>query len=207
MPKFSEQQEELIRRSIKDAIASDPIISVRKLQDWLFASGFETAEKNPLSLNYVHKMIKKVRTEVVQNVKNDRIEKRLAQTRERYRITYQHLFRIAHWTTKIQEEFFITKPENNERIRALEAMVKMDLAILAAEMTAGIYDKPDLADDKKGLSDDKVDKIKETFANWGIIFKSKEPEIKADAKKQHPKQKELNKIRKNRKRLPAPASD
>lgn len=140
MPKVTETKEYEIRRAIRDAIILDPLISLRKLQDALFEKGYKTAQGNSLHIDYVAKLVKKVNSENLWRVVNADKNKRIAEIQERYRLVLDRLLRIAFYTEDLQKDGY-PAPSYKDQIAALNAIVKLDAAVLSAEMDMGIFER------------------------------------------------------------------
>lgn len=169
----SAEQEHKLKLAIRDAIARNPLISVLQLQNALYKSGFHTAEGNPLNWHYLAKLVRKLNREKALAVDTQKIQERLAITKESYRLIVQNLWRIIDWQPEYVELYHIWPPKNDERIKAANTLIKLDLAILKAEMDAGIFER------KLGevdinlhravpLPPETTLKIAEAFTRWGI---------------------------------------
>jgi hypothetical protein len=87
---------------------------------------------------YIRKLVGKVRNEITYEIDSAKIEQRLAFTRENYRVMREKLLEIVNWP----EDSGMPRPIARDRIEAAKAVVMMDLAVLNAEMAAGLYKKP-----------------------------------------------------------------
>jgi hypothetical protein len=125
-----------LRRTIRDARAKDPLITsgrVKELLEKKYGRGF--------SYQYVARLVEKVAREALVEVDRAQIEKRIAFTRENYRMVRERLSEIVYWKPD-PDNAGERKPSNKDIIEAAKNIVMMDLALLSAEMTAGIYKKP-----------------------------------------------------------------
>ena len=84
--------EQEIRRAIRDERAIDPLISILGLQKKLEERFGRTFERR-----YIAKMSGKVAKEVMVDIDRTKIEGRLAQTREQFRIMRHRLMEIIYW--------------------------------------------------------------------------------------------------------------
>jgi hypothetical protein len=86
------------------------------------------------------------------------------------------LVRIAFYTEDLRKEGF-PPPSYRDQIMALNAIIKLDLAILSAEMDAGIFKRHlgtiELEARSRPLADEQKQKMYDAFVNWGIIPKEK----------------------------------
>lgn len=128
--------EQEIRRAIRNARAKDPLITVVGLQDAL-----ERHFQREFSRAYLAKMNDKVARETRMEIDRAQIEPRLASLRENYRLMREELLKIVYWTPEDVQPG-VPKPLAKDRVEAAKAVVQLDLAILSAEMAAGLYKKP-----------------------------------------------------------------
>jgi hypothetical protein len=127
--------EEEIRRVIRDERAKDPLITVAGLEHALeehFQRGF--------SHQYVSKIADKVAREGLIEADRTQIEQRLNFTRENYRMMREQLLKIVYWTPDNPNN--MSRPAAKDLIEAAKNVVMMDLALLNAEITNGMYKKP-----------------------------------------------------------------
>jgi hypothetical protein len=125
--------EEQIRRIIRDAPAKDPLITVLGLKHALekhFNRGF--------SHQYVSKIADKVAREALIVADRTQIEERMNFTRENYRMMREELLKIVYW----KDGDANSRPRAQDRIEAAKSVVILDLALLSAEVTNGMYKKP-----------------------------------------------------------------
>lgn len=181
------EQEQKLKLTIRDEIGRNPLISVLQLQSVLKAKGYQTNDGNPLSWHYVAKLIRKLNREKALAVDTQKIQERLAITKESYRLIIQNLWRIIDWQWEYHDKYGIDPPKNDERIRAANTLIKLDLAILKAEMDAGIFERKlgevDINIHRSlPLPEETMHKIAQAFFNWGIDLKPKAalPEAKAE---------------------------
>jgi hypothetical protein len=167
------EQEHQLKLAIRDVIARNPIISVVQLQNALKARGFVTAAGNPLDWVYVSKLVRKLNREKAMAVDLQKVNERLAETKERYRVIIDKLWQIIDYKFEYLELYGMPPPSTDEVLKAANMIIKLDLAILKAEMDAGIFDR------KLGTLDvnvyravplepEKAMQIAEAFKRWGI---------------------------------------
>jgi hypothetical protein len=163
--KRTHEAEERIRRIIRDSIAVDPLISLRSLQDVLQRRNFQIGD-----LNYISKLRKKVETEALANIDRSEINPRLAKTQERFRLIFGKLNQIAFWPRDAEEKTM--PPTYKDQIAALKALAQLDIALLSAEMDAGIFTRHiGLVEEQRRfvpLPPEQVDMIMGAFKAWGI---------------------------------------
>lgn len=169
----SAEQEHQIRLAIRDVVARNPLISVLQLQSVLKERGFKTAEGNALHWHYLAKLVRKLNREKALAVDLQKVNERIAETKERYRIMVEMLWRIIDYKMEYIELYNLFPPKNDERIKAANTLVKLDLAILKAEMDAGIFDRKLGSVDVNvyraaPLDPEKASQIADAFKRWGI---------------------------------------
>jgi hypothetical protein len=127
--------EDRVKLAVRDLVGRNPLISVKALQDELKKIGFQTPSGNPLDWRYVAKVVRKLDREKALAVDTQKGNERLAQTKEPYRLITDRLWKI------VTGEGAMFPPSNDDIVRAANTIVKLDLAILKAEMDAGIFDR------------------------------------------------------------------
>ncbi len=166
-------QELQIKLAIRDVVARNPLISVLQLQSVLKERGFKTAEGNPLHWHYVAKLVRKLNREKALAVDLQKVNERIAETKERYRVMIEMLWRIIDYRAEYLTEYYMSPPSHAEKISAANTLIKLDLAILKAEMDAGIFDRKLGSVDVNvyraaPLDPDKATQIAAAFKRWGI---------------------------------------
>ncbi len=183
-------QEEKIKRAIRDAIVIDPLISLVKLQDALYDKGYRTANNTPLDKDYLAKLRRKIHRHAVESVNRQEVSSRIAEMKERYRLIYEQLIRIAYYSDDLRKEG-IPPPSIRDRMQALKEIVRLDVALFGAEMDAGIFSRHlgTLEIDKrnKPLPVEARELIKQAMINWGMIPKElPAPHANQDTTEQQP---------------------
>ncbi len=167
-------QEDKIKRVIRDAIVIDPLISVAKLQDALFDKGYKTSSNNPLNWDYVAKLRAKIHRQSIENVDQQRVSARVAEMKERYRLVFERLIRIAFYSDDLKKEG-TPPPSFRDQISALREISRLDVAIFGAELDAGIFERHigtlEIEKRNKPLPPELKTQMLKAFANWGIIPK------------------------------------
>jgi len=128
--------EEKIRHSIRDELAKKPTITMLALKEQL-----EKEFGRDFHFSYLRKLVGKVRNEISYEIDTAKIEPRLAELRENYRVMREALLKIVYWTPDDHHEG-MAKPLARDRVEAAKSVVMMDLALLQAEAAAGLYKKP-----------------------------------------------------------------
>jgi hypothetical protein len=180
--------EHQLKLAIRDIVVRNPVVSVTQLQEDLAKRGFKTAHGNPLDWRYVAKLLRKLTREKALAVDQQKVQLRLAETKERYRVLLETLWRIVDWKPEYMEQYGIFPPKNEEKIKAVNTILKMDLAILKAEMDAGIFERKlgevDLNVYRRvPLAPETAEKIASVFQRWGISLSLPEqrPQLAAPA--------------------------
>jgi hypothetical protein len=168
----SAEQEQQLKLAIRDIVARNPLVSTHQLRRDLYDRGFKTAADNPLDWYYVAKVLRKLNREKALAVDQQKIQDRLAITKEQYRIITDRLWKIVDWKLDYITEG-IGMPQVQDIIRAANTIVKLDLAVLKAEMDAGIFDRKLGSVDVNvyraaPLDPEVADRIAESFKRWGI---------------------------------------
>jgi hypothetical protein len=167
-------QEEKIMRAIRDSVVFDPLISITKLRDVLFDKNIRTATNEPLDWDYVKKLREKLHRQGIENVNRQQVVERVAEMKERCRVIYEQLIRIAFYTEDMKKDG-MPPPSPRDRISALREMSKIDLAIFGVEMDAGIYERHlgtlELDKRNKPLPVEARELIRQAMINWGMVPK------------------------------------
>jgi hypothetical protein len=168
----SAEQEQKLKLAIRDVMGKNPLISVYALQKELKNKGFQTYEGNPIEWHYLAKVVRKLNREKALAVDTQKVNERLAETKERYRVITDKLWKIIDWKIEYVDEG-IGMPQIQDVIRAANTIVKLDLAILKAEMDAGIFDRKLGTVDVNvyraaPLDPETADRITKAFKRWGI---------------------------------------
>jgi hypothetical protein len=177
MPKVDHTKESEIKRELRMAIAQDPLISVRRLQVRLSERGLITCGDNPLSPKYILKLVHKINQEQAKDFDEVKISERMTKTRGRFDVAIQRLFKIAFWEWDFLKEG-IPMPTAGEQVQALATIGKMDIALLQAEMDAGVFERKlgtvDLAIRRsQPLTPEAREILLKAWRNWGLL-----PEVK-----------------------------
>ncbi len=184
MPRVREQHDMAVRRAIRDAMAIDPLISMRQLQ-----AVVEKRLGRTVDDEYIKRLVLKVKGDVTVRVDLQKIAPRIATMREDFRLARENLLRIAYGEG--------ARPTaDKDRIAAWKAIGMLSKILLDAEMDLGIFER-------KGPTDDQAfryapvpvelwDGIMQTFKVWRFptdLGRRIEPErfIEAEATVSPPK--------------------
>lgn len=179
MQKLS-SQEDKIKRAIRDIVAFDPLISDRKLPEILFDRGFKTANNNPLTRGYIAKLRDKVHKQAVHEANNQKLGSRLAEFKEKNRIVFDRLIRIAFYTDDLKKDG-TPPPSFKDQIAALTAIVRLDIMVFNAEMDAGVFERHigtlEIEKRYRPIPPELKDQMMQAFINWGILSQEQKEEI------------------------------
>jgi len=172
MPKYIPEYEEEIKIAIRDFIILDPSVSIPRLGKYLKEKkGFETYKGNELDEKYLTKLLKKVRKEQIDRVDKTKLIGRVSELKERYRLTYEKLIKIAFYTKEMMEAGMFP-PSYKDQIDALKTINKMDLEIFQAEMDAGIFERHlGILEGELKVSEEKRVLIMAAFKNFNFFTK------------------------------------
>jgi len=134
--KILPENEELMRRTVRNALAILPMTSIRRMQ--------ELVEKNtgrPISDKYAAKLMHKVKRQAIVESDRSQINVRLAEMKEPFRMSSEQLTRTIYWRREFLNEFGIRQPDWKERNAAIKLMAQLDIALLKAEMMAGVFER------------------------------------------------------------------
>jgi hypothetical protein len=171
--------QEKIMRVIRDTIVFDPLISVRSLQEVLERKGVKVSSRE-----YISRLVWKVNRSLDEEVDRQKLSHRVAQLKETQRVVVDRLVRIAFYTDDLKKEG-LPPPSFKDQIAALNSIMKLNLAILNAEMDMGIFERHlgtlEIERRNKPIPKEMREQIRQAFINCGLF--PKEP-IKDDQRKQ-----------------------
>ncbi len=129
------EKENFLKSHIRDIIAINPLVSIRKMQELV-----EKNTKHAISGKYVMKLMEKIRREAVVQSDRKRLNVRLAEVRERYRVLSENLIRTIYWDWESLELYGIQKPKEKDRQSAIKLLAQMELGLLKAELAIGMFE-------------------------------------------------------------------
>ena len=118
----SVEQENQLKLAIRDIVARNPLISVHQLRRDLADKGFKTTNGTPLDWYYVAKVVRKLNREKALAVDLQKVNERIAETKERYRVMVEMLWRILDYKMEYVELYNLWPPKNDERIKAANTL-------------------------------------------------------------------------------------
>ncbi len=173
--------EQHIKQIIRDQIAVNPIMSIRKIQTALFDAGFKTYQDKLLDWYYVAKLVRKIQNENIATLKFQDKAARLVILREKYRIISEKLFKVLFYDT-MQSDPLVPVPTYQEQIAAANMIMRWELAVFYAEVDAGVFNK-DVQESEAQLRNKPLPpeiraSIHRAMTNWGLIPKEENEEEK-----------------------------
>jgi PAS domain-containing protein len=138
--KILEEKEKFIYQIIRDSIALNPLVSIRGLQE-----AFEKRTGRSISDKYVSKLRDKMRTRSIVESDRKKLNERLAEVRERYRVLSENLLRTIYWNWESLKICGIQQPNEKQRQSAIKLLAQMELALLRLELDMGVFENRQLA--------------------------------------------------------------
>lgn len=136
MPKLSHQQEDTIRRAIRDAYAVDPLLTEKRLMEIL-----EKRFNKSFDYRYIVRLKNKVGGEMLPRLDKEKVETALMKLRETYRIAREDLIVIAYGQGTVVDGKMIDKTSKKDRIAAWRAILVLEKMKMDIEIDLGIYNK------------------------------------------------------------------
>ncbi len=133
MPKVAHAFEAEIRRSIRDALALDPLMTIKKLMEIL-----EKKFSHSFDFRYISRLVKKVNKETLPDLDREKLEPRLRQMRETLRIGRENLLKIAFGQADSEKA---PKPSYADRNAAWRAIAMFEKLQFDLELDTGLYNK------------------------------------------------------------------
>ena len=121
---------------IRDALALDPMISIRALQKTVVYN-----TKRPIGDKYLMRLLGKIRGEVLAQADRQQMSERITELRERFRVLRKELYKIIYWEARYFPELGIQRPTNQERMNAMRSVAQMDVALIKTEADLGAFRK------------------------------------------------------------------
>lgn len=158
MPKVTDDKEAHLRRLVRDAIAIDPLISLRSLRDHM-----EVKIGKPIHIDYLNKLVKKVRGEVRVMPERENVAEQIGRIRETNRILREGALKIAYGPLV----------KDADRLRAMELIAKLDNSTAKLELDFGIFTRKlgeiDVNHNHTHkIVDGRIEAITKAFENWGM---------------------------------------
>lgn len=129
------EKEEFLQNTIRDAIAVNPLVSIRRMQEIV-----KQNTGHSISDKYTAKLMKKIRRRAV--IQSDRklMNERLSEVRERFRVITDDLFRTIYWRPDFLIDYGLVNPSPKERLAAMKLLGQLELALFKAEVDTGVFE-------------------------------------------------------------------
>ena len=98
-----------------------------------------------ISDKYVAKLMLKVRRQAVVQSDRKKMNERLAEVRERYRLLMEDLGRTIYWQPDFLQKYRLHCPSFKERLAAMKLLAQLEIALFKAELDAGMFENRQLA--------------------------------------------------------------
>ncbi len=138
--KMLPEKEEFLQNTIRDCMAVNPFVSIRKMQELV-----KENTGHSISDKYTVKLMRKIRRRAVIQSDRKKMNERLAEVREKFRILTDDLFRIVYWRADFIKKYGLAKPRFHERISAMRLLGQMELMLFRAELDAGTFENRQVA--------------------------------------------------------------
>jgi len=133
--KMLEEKEEMLKKTIRNAMAVNPFISIRGTQALV-----EHNTGRSISDKYVSRLMQKIRKQAVIQSDRKQMNERLAEVRERFRILTEYLYRIVYWKYEYLKDYGVEMPKYKDKLAAMKLLAQLELALFRAELQAGAFE-------------------------------------------------------------------
>lgn len=161
------EKENFLKSNIRDIIAVNPLVSIRKVQELV-----EHNTGRPISDKYTSKLMYKIRREAVIQSDRKKMNERLAEVRELYRVLMDDLKRRIYWKPEFSQQYGLVYPSFKERIACMKLLGQMELALFRAELDVGMFENKQLALDEmlqRGvLPGELSERVVGVFRSWKL---------------------------------------
>lgn len=132
--KILPEQEEFLKNTIRNGIAANPLVSIRKMQKIVeYNTGRFISDK------YLAKLMVNIRHQAVVQSDKKQMNERLTEVRERFRLLMDDLLRTIYWKPEFLKDYGLTCPLFKERLAAMKLLAQLELALFRAELDAGVF--------------------------------------------------------------------
>lgn len=129
------EKENYLKGTIRDIVAVNPLVSIRKMQELVaHNTGY------PISKNYTAKLIDKARKQAIMESDRKKANERLAEVRERFRVLTQYLSRVQYWKPEYHRDYGMPEPTFKEILASIKLIGQLELALLKAESIVGLFE-------------------------------------------------------------------
>lgn len=138
--KMLPEKEEILKTTIRNVIALNPLVSIRKMQELV-----EHNTGHSISDKYLSRLMQKIRRKAIIESDRKKISERLSEVREKYRVLMEDLARTIYWKPEFLNQYGTQAPSNKERIMAMKLLAQMELALFKVELDVGTFENRQLA--------------------------------------------------------------
>jgi len=138
--KMLPEKEEFLQNTIRNAIAVNPLVSIRGMQEIV-----EHNTGRSISDKYTSKLMRKIRRQAIIQSDQKQMNERLAEIRERFRVLTDDLFRTIYWKPDFLEQYGLSYPSFKQRLAAMKLLAQLELALFHAELDAGMFENKQIA--------------------------------------------------------------
>ena len=138
--KIHPEKEEFLKNTIRDCMAVNPLVSIRRMQELVEANTGQS-----ISDKYVARLMQKIRRQAVVQSDRKKMNERLSEVRERYRVLMQDLSRTVYWKYEYLKVYGMQQPNFKERLAAMKLLAQLDAALFRVELDAGVFEDRQLA--------------------------------------------------------------
>jgi hypothetical protein len=132
--KMLEEKEEMLKKTIRNAMAINPFISIRGTQALV-----EQNTGRSISDKYVSRLMRKIRRQAVVQSDRKQMNERLAEVRERFRLLTEYLYRIVYWKYEYLRDYGVEMPKCKDKLAAMKLLAQLELALFRAELQTGAF--------------------------------------------------------------------
>lgn len=133
--KILPEKEEFLKNRVRDVIALNPLVSIRRMQEIL-----ENRTGRSISDKYAAKLMHKVRRQAIIQSDRKKINERLSEIRERNRVLMEDLTRTIYWKPEFSKLYGLSFPSFKERLAAMKLLTQIESTLFRTELAAGVFE-------------------------------------------------------------------
>lgn len=134
------EKEDFLKNTIRDIVAVNPMVSVRRMQKLV-----EVNTKHSISKNYTAKLMEKMRRKAVIESDRKKVNERLAEMRERQRVHLEYLERMLLWRPEYHRDYGMQEPTLKEKMMAIKVQAHLENSLFRTELAAGVFENRQIA--------------------------------------------------------------
>lgn len=154
------EMEVILKDAIRDHLALNPFISVRKMSVQLHLHGYHSASDGIMDWHYISRLMKEVRIENVAKLSPENRIERLVALKERHRVLTSLLLPIAKGERSIYYDK-IVEPTFRDQIAAANTILKWDKELLFAESQLNLLNRTQSIEKKRTRAMVLIDQVSE----------------------------------------------